>query len=103
MGKTKARPEGDVSVGLDRLDSLPEVEHVSLKQLTLSVCMLFALVTGHRGHAFHFLKVEDIKLKESKFTILYSEKHKQSRPGFHVEPAETLVFEHNSRLCSVKR
>lgn len=103
MGKTKARPEGDVSVGLDRLDSLPEVEHVSLKQLTLRVCMLLALVTGQRGHALHFLKVEDIKLKESKFTILYSEKHKQSLPGFHVEPAETLAFEQNSRLCSVKR
>ena len=103
MGKTKAKPEGDVSVDLDRLDSLPEVEHVSLKQLTLRVCMLLALVTGQRGHAFHFLKLEDIKFKESKFTILYSEKHKQSRPGFHVEPAETLVFEQNSRLCSVKR
>ena len=72
VGKTKARPEGDVSVGLDRLDSLPEVEHVSLKQLTVRVCMLLALVTGQRGHAFHFLKVEDITLKVSKFTILYS-------------------------------
>ena len=65
MGKTKAKPEGDVSIGLDRLDSLPEVEHVSLKHLTLRVCMLLALVTGQRGHAFHFLKVKDIKLKES--------------------------------------
>ena len=103
MGKTKARREGDVSVGLDRLDSLPEVEHLSLKQLTLRVCMLLALVSGQRGHAFHFSKVEYLKLKESKFTILYSEKHKQSLPGFHVEPAETLAFEQNSRLCSVKR
>ena len=76
MGKTKARPEGDVSVGLDRSDSLPEVEHLSLNQLTLRVCVLLALVTGQRGHVFHYLKVEDIKLKESKFTILYSEKHK---------------------------
>ena len=70
VGKTKARPEGDVSVGVDRLDSLPEVEHVSLKQLTLRVCMLLALVII-KGHAFHFLKVQDIKLKESKCTILY--------------------------------
>ena len=70
VGKTKARPEGDVSVGLDRLDSLPEVEQVSLKQLTLRVCMLLALVII-KGHAFHFLKVQDIKLKESKCTILY--------------------------------
>ena len=69
MGKTKARPERDVSVGLDRLDSLPEVEHVSLKQLTVRVCMLLALVTGQRGHAFHFLKVKDIKLNESKCTM----------------------------------
>ena len=84
-------------------------EHVSLKQLTLRVCMLLALVTGQRRHAFHYLKVEDITLKESKCTILYSEKqnkkqqqHKQSWPGLHVEPAERLVIEQNSRLCSVK-
>jgi len=78
VGKTKARPEGDVSVGLDRLDSLPEVEHVSLKQLTLRVCMLLALVTGQRGHAFHFLKVGDITLKESKCTMLYSENNNKT-------------------------
>ena len=65
MGKTKARPEGDVSIGLDRLDSLPEVEHVSLKQLTLGVCMFLGLVTGQRGHTYHLLKVKDITPKES--------------------------------------
>ena len=72
MGKTKARPERDVSVGLDRLDSLPEVEHVSLKQLTVRVCMLLALVTGQRGHAFHFLKVEDIIIFNRFYIALFS-------------------------------
>ena len=42
---------------------------MSLKQLTLRVCMLLALVTGQREHAFHFLKVEDIKLKKEEDKI----------------------------------
>ena len=103
MEKTKARPEGDVNVGLDRWDSLPEVEHVSLKQPTLRACMLLALVTGQRGHAYHLLKVSKRYKIERTIAHYYSEKHKQSRPEFHVEPAETLAFEKNSRLSSVKR
>ena len=62
MGKTKARPEGDVSVGLDRWDSLPEAEHVSLKQLTLRVCMLLALVTGQRTRV-SFLESKRYKIQ----------------------------------------
>ena len=96
---------------MEKTEAKPE--HVSLKQLTLRVCMLLALVTGQRRHAFHYLKVEDITLKESKCTILYSEKqnkkqnkkqqqHKQSWPGLHVEPAERSAIEQNCRLCSVK-
>ena len=37
------------------------------------------------------------------YTLFRKKKHKQSWPGFHVEPAETLAFEQNSRLCLVKR
>ena len=106
---------------MEKTEAKPE--HVSLKQLTLRVCMLLALVSGQRRHPFHYLKVEDITLKESKCTILYldppppphphpkkktqkhthtQQQHKQSWPGLHVEPAERLVIEQNCRLCSVK-
>ena len=70
----KYQEKWDVNIVLNHLDSLPEVEDMSLKQLTLRMCMLLALLTGQRGHAFHLLKVEDIKLKDSLCTIIYSEK-----------------------------
>ena len=50
----------------------------------------------------HLLKVEDMKMQETKCTVFFSEKHKQSRPGVHAEPAEILAFNSNSNLCLVK-
>lgn len=84
---------------LKYLDSLPVVEDMSLKELTLCMCMLLALVTGQRCQALHLLKVTDLTFQDLKCTILFSGKHKQSRPGFHREPAEILPYIKNSKLC----
>ena len=81
------------------LCSLPDVNDMSLKELTLRMSMLLALITGQRGQALHLLKVSDIKFHGPKCTIQYSEKHKQSRPGFHTEPVDILPFTKNQKLC----
>ena len=83
------------------MNSLPEISDLSLKELTLRMCMLLALLTGQRGQALHLLKIQDLKFKQSKCIIVFSGKHKQSRPGFHTEPAEILSFEKNPKLCLV--
>lgn len=89
----------DVNVVLQYLSSLPDVNDLSLKELTLRMCMLLALVTGQRGQALHLLKVSDLRFCATKCTILYSEKHKQSRPGFHTDPTDIMPYNRNQKLC----
>ena len=98
----KYRETWDVNTVLDYFDSQPAISDMSLKQLTLRMCKLLALLTGQRGQALHLLKVEDLKMQETKCTIFFSEKHKQSRHGVHTEPAEILAFNSNPNLCLVK-
>ena len=86
---------------LSYLDSLPDIDHLSLKDLTLKTCMLLALLTGQRGQALHSLKREDIKIQHNKCVIVFSEKQKHSKPGVHLEPAHISAFPHNSKLCVV--
>lgn len=67
----KYKDPWDVNVVLKYLDSLPVVEDLSLKELTLRMCMLLALVTGQRGQALHLLKVKDLNFQDLKCTILF--------------------------------
>ena len=77
----------------------PGVKSYVLKQLTLRMCMLLALLTGQRG--FASVKVGDLKLHDTKCIIHFSDKHKYSRPGLNMEPAEILALSENPKLCLV--
>lgn len=92
----------NVNVVLDYFDKLHQLHELSLKELTLKTCMLVALVTGQRGHALHSLMVDDIRVFDQKCVIVFSSKHKTTKPGFHTEPAEILEFTDNEKLCPVR-
>ena len=80
---------------LDYMCSLPKIADLTLKQLTLRTVMLLALLTGQRGHALHLLKIGDIRMHHNKCAIVFSSKHKQTKPGAHTEPAEISAFTQN--------
>lgn len=90
----------DVDKVLEILETWPEVEELSLKKLTLRLIMLLALVSGQRGQTIHTLKVDDIRLKEERCTLVFSAVLKQTRAGTHLKPLELKTFE-NKRLCIV--
>ena len=64
--------------------------------------MLLCLLTGQRGQALYALDVQDIKLYPNKCAILFSGKHKHTKPGVHTEPATIMSFPINDKLCLVK-
>ena len=85
---------------LDYMCSLPEIADLTLKQLTLRTVMLLALLTGQRGHALR-LKIGDIRMHHNKCVIVFSSKHKQTKPGAHTEPAEISAFTQNPKISLV--
>lgn len=91
----------DINQVLDYFCSLPDICDLSLKQLTLKTAMLLALLTGQRGHALHSLNVDDLRMSSDKCVVVFSAKHKQTKPGVHSKPAEIYAFSSNKKLCLV--
>ena len=89
----------DVDIVLGYLDSLPQIQELSLRQLTLRTVMLLPLLTGQRGHALHLHKVKNIKLSDDKCVIVFSDIHKHTKPGSHSEPAVIKAYTENTKLC----
>ena len=87
----------NVDIVLIYLDQLLEAKPLSLK-----TCMLLALVTGLRAHVLHILTVEDVKTFPPQNVIIFSQKHKTTKPGSHTESVKILEFRDNAKLCPVK-
>ena len=88
---------------LNYLNTVPSIQDLSAKELTLRTATLLSLLTGQRGHALHSLKLNDIRFtKDESKCKIFSEKHKTSKPGAHTEPSEILAYVENPKLCLVK-
>ena len=86
-----------------RPSTVPSIQDLSAKELTLRTATLLSLLTGQRGHALHSLKLNDIRFtKDESKCKIFSEKHKTSKPGAHTEPSEILAYVENPKLCLVK-
>ena len=93
----------DPDQALNYLNTVPSIQDLSAKELTLRTATLLSLLTGQRRHALHSLKLNDIRFtKDESKCKIFSEKHKTSKPGAHTEPSEILAYVENPKLCLVK-
>lgn len=91
----------DVNIVLDYIERLTPVEELSLKQLTLKLVMLIALITGQRCQTIHLLNLTQIKVLHSGVQFVVDKLVKQSKPG-NVQPVLMLPrFSGNVSLCVV--
>ncbi|XP_044165719.1 uncharacterized protein LOC122949750 [Acropora millepora] len=87
----------DVSTALKFLSSLPNLEEITLKDLSHKVVMLMALLTGQRAQTLHALDISSMEMTENKIT----EVPKHTKPGRHQQPIEFVAFEQDPSLCIV--
>ena len=88
---------------LNYLNTVPSIQDLSAKELTLRTATLLSLLPGQRRHALHSLKLNDIRFtKDESKCKIFSEKHKTSKPAAHTEPSEILAYVENPKLCLVK-
>lgn len=89
----------DVNIVLNRLRQLSPVRDLSMKDLTLKLVMLMALVSAQRAQTLHLLDTDFMKLSEFSVSFSIKEVVKNSRPG---KSLPVLVFRHypcDRRLC----
>lgn len=81
------------------LSSLFPLEELSLKSLTVKLCTLLALVSGHRMQTFSKIKIDNITHQQEKIEIFIKDRLKTSGPR-NQQPVLLLpFFTENPRLC----
>lgn len=92
----------NVSLVLEYVEQLHPLYDLTLKDLTLKLVMLVALVTGQRGQSIHLMDLEHMSVGKDCYKFLIQEKVKQSAPG-KAQPELLLPgFSKNRSLCVVK-
>ena len=73
----------DVTVVLDYLTKLGPPGNLRLKDLTLKVVMLMALLSGQGRQTLHMLCVDSMQMSSTKCVFVINSLLKTSRPGKH--------------------
>lgn len=89
----------DVKPVFNFLRSLSPVRTLSLKQLTLKLCGLLALLTAQRVQTLHKLRLDNMEKKNDIFIFKIEDHIKQSRPGNMGARVELQAYPPDRRLC----
>ncbi len=71
----------DVKLVLNYLRSYPHVTTLRLRDLTLKLCMLIALVSAQRCQTLHLLRIDNMKVTSNSIVFVIRDLVKQSKPG----------------------
>ena len=91
----------DVGIILTYLQAFPAFNDLTLKQLTLNLTMLLALVTAQRTQTLSKLDTSCMQETTTGITFTIRDTLKTTRPGKHLAPIEVRSFAPDSRLCPI--
>ena len=92
----------DVTVVLAYLAKLGPPEKLSMKNLTLKVVMLMALLSVQRRQTLHTLSVDCMQISSDKCVFFINSLLKTSRPGRHLACIEFQAYAPDVSLCIAK-
>ena len=93
----------DTDIVLRYLVSLGQNIDLSLKTLTLKLCMLLSLITAQRGQTLQYLDLDNMQKSTSGYVFVIAKLLKQSsRSGRHLPPVELCSFSDENKLCIVE-
>lgn len=92
----------DVNILFNYFRSLPDIENLSLKLLSLKLASLIAIASGgQRVQTLQSLDINNINYLPDKVIIPITTKIKQTKPSKHIEPLELKGFPQEPKLCPV--
>ncbi len=91
----------DVRIVLNLLRKMSPVFALGLKDLTLKLVMLIALVSGQRVQTLQKLRTDTMKLRTNSVTFTITQVLKQSRPGSTGYTMKLHAYPAERRLCVV--
>ena len=92
----------NVSTVLDYIRSLPDDCDLSLKELTLKLCMLILLTSAQRIQTLCLLSLADLNIQADNASFVVRELLKQSRPGHCGVQIILKKYPFDHRICVLK-
>jgi hypothetical protein len=92
----------DVKIVLDYLECFDPVSDLGLKELTLKLVMLLALVTGQRAQTLFLLNINNMFVRKMSFTFYFDKPLKQVSASIKSPLLVLQPFTPNHKLCVVK-
>ena len=92
----------DVSVVFKYLKKLHPPQSLSLKELSLKLVTLLALLAGQRHQTLKYLDVINMSFTRNGVKFRIAELLKHSRPGHHVPELVFPSYDQDERLCPVQ-
>ena len=92
----------DVTVVLAYLAKLGPPEKLNLKNLTLKVFIMMALLSGQRHQTLHTLAIDCMQISSDKCVFSINSLLKTSRPGKHLACIEFQAYAPDVSLCIIK-
>ena len=89
----------DVKLVFNYLRKFSPAKSLSLKNLTLKLVMLMALISAQRVQSLHLLNLEKMQLKNNKAVFVIDHLLKQSRPGNAGKILDLQAYPADRRLC----
>ena len=89
----------DVSNVLGYLRKLSPIKFVSLKDLTLKLVMLIAIITASRVQSLHLLTLNGLEKNFHSYSIFFDGLLKQNRPSWSQNCIELFAYPPDKRLC----
>ena len=89
----------DVQLVFNLLRTLSPVKFISLKDLTMKLTMLLALVNATRIQSVHLICLNNVHKFKSEFVFKIDDLVKQSRPGYKEPVISCKAYPPDRRLC----
>jgi hypothetical protein len=89
----------DVSNVLGYLRKLSPIKFISLKDLTLKLVMLIAIITASRVQSLYLLTLNGLEKNFHSYTIFFDGLLKQNRPSWSQNCIELFAYPPDRRLC----
>ena len=91
----------DTNLVLKYITTLAPVRRIGLKDLTLKLTIMLALLSGQRCQTLHLIRIPNITLTQNSVKIRITDLLKQTRPGHHLQEISIKAYAPDRRLCIV--
>ena len=93
----------DPQIVLNHLKGYPDIKEMTLKQLTLKMTMIMALITAQRTQTLKLLSIEDMQVKPGEYSFRITSLLKQTSASGgrqrHLQPVIFKKYDHDKSLC----